>query len=375
MVRPFRFAVVSDPHVALPQTIRNFPGRFHRVEVSIPALEQILQTLETQDLDFLLLPGDLTQHGERENHEWLVDRLHRLPFPSYVVPGNHDIIVRDGCDHTLSLQDFPTVYRQFGYTHATPYYHQELLPGIHLLGLNSIAFHPDGKQFYSGYVDAEQLAWLSQQLEILRAQWVMVAIHHNVLEHLPGQAHHPMGRRYIVENRAELIHRLQAGGVQVLFTGHLHVQDIVRAGTLWEITTGSLVSYPHPYRILTVTPQSSGHLQLQVESYRVQRVETVPDLQASSLQWMRDHALPFMVKFLTSPPFHLPIEKAEYYAPELRDFWAAISAGDSYFDYTQLPPEINQKLQSFGAIDAAGQHQPIDNAATLLLPVTLRNVG
>lgn len=80
-LRPFRFAIISDPHIALPHTIRQIPNRFHLVEVSIPVFEAILADLAEADLDFLLLPGDLTQHGERENHEWLVNRLRQLPFP------------------------------------------------------------------------------------------------------------------------------------------------------------------------------------------------------------------------------------------------------------------------------------------------------
>ncbi|NEQ54580.1 MAG: metallophosphoesterase, partial [Leptolyngbya sp. SIO3F4] len=63
-----RFAVVSDLHIALPHTVWDSPKRFHLVEVSIPAFEQILDHLEQVGIDFLLLPGDLVQHGERENH-------------------------------------------------------------------------------------------------------------------------------------------------------------------------------------------------------------------------------------------------------------------------------------------------------------------
>jgi len=365
MVRPLRFAIISDPHIARPHTIAPTPQRFHLVEVSIPAMEQILRSLETQALDFLLLPGDLTQHGERENHDWLVNRLRQLPFPAYVVPGNHDIITRDGSDRTIGLAEFPPLYRDFGYSGDRPYYHQELAPGAHLIGLNSIAFDDEGQQLFSGFVDGAQLDWLTQMLEKLRLEWVMVAIHHNVLEHLPGQSRHPMGRRYITKNRDELMRRLRQGGVKLLFTGHLHVQDIAQAGDLWEITTGSLVSYPHPYRILTLTPQPTGAMQLAIESQRVQAVPDWPDLQTTSRQWMRDRSQHFMVKFLTSPPFNLPVEKAEFYAPELQDFWATVSAGDGLFDYAHLPPELNRVFQAFGAVDAAGRHRPIDNQATL----------
>jgi len=367
MSRPFRFAIVSDPHVTLPHTIHNHPNRFHLVEVSIPSLESILQTLTHRGLDFLLLPGDLTQHGERENHEWLAARLKQLPFPAYVVPGNHDVITRDGSDRTVSLRDFTQIYQDFGYTGDRPYYHRELLPGIHLLGLNSIAFDDVGNQFYTGYVDDAQLAWLDEQLAALQGTWVMVMIHHNVLEHLPGQSRHPLGQRYILENRQALMQRLAAAGVHLIFTGHLHVQDIAQEQTLWEITTGSLVSYPHPYRIVTATPQTAA-TQIQVETFRVAAVADWPDLQATSMRWMRDRAVPFMVKLLTCPPFNLSVPEAEQYAPELKDFWASIAAGDSDFDFPHLPPAVNQALKTFGAVDAEGRHCPIDNHATLVLP-------
>ncbi|MEL6382152.1 MAG: metallophosphoesterase [Cyanobacteria bacterium J06626_18] len=368
MMRPFRFAVVSDPHVTLPHTLRDMPNRFHLMEVSIPVLERILRSLEAQDLDFLLLPGDLTQHGERENHQWLINRLKALPFPAYVVPGNHDIVSRDGCDRTLSLKDFPDVYRPFGYDSDKPYYCRELLAGVHLIGLNSIAFDEAGQQIPVGYMDDEQLAWLSAQLQALQGQWVMVMIHHNVLEHLPGQANHPLGQRYILQNRTALMPMLEQAGVNLLFTGHLHVQDIAQAGNLWEITTGSLVSYPHPYRVVNAVPQATGHLQLQVETFRISKIEGWPDLQTSSLQWMRDRSTPFMVKLLTCPPFDLSVAKAAELAPNLEDFWADISAGDANFDYPQLPPAINARLKAFGATDDQGSHRPIDNDATLLLP-------
>jgi 3',5'-cyclic AMP phosphodiesterase CpdA len=75
MMLDLRFAVVSDLHIGLPHTLYDHPTRFHLIEVSIPALENVFQHLSQLDLDFLLLPGDLTQHGEPENHIWLRNRL------------------------------------------------------------------------------------------------------------------------------------------------------------------------------------------------------------------------------------------------------------------------------------------------------------
>lgn len=109
MTLNFRFAVVSDLHLALPHTIWNHPSRFHLVEVSISAFQSVLEHLIQLDLDFLLLPGDLTQHGEPENHAWLQQCLTQLPFPVYVVPGNHDVPVMLPINNQLLLRIFPTI--------------------------------------------------------------------------------------------------------------------------------------------------------------------------------------------------------------------------------------------------------------------------
>src|ERR687886_1261514 len=114
----FRFAVVSDLHIGLPHTIWNHPSRFHLVEVSIPALELILEHLKQQEIDFLLLPGDLTQHGEPDNHAWLQQRLAQLPFPAYVVPGNHDVPVVMANEQSIAVCDFPHYYRKCGYSNT-----------------------------------------------------------------------------------------------------------------------------------------------------------------------------------------------------------------------------------------------------------------
>jgi 3',5'-cyclic AMP phosphodiesterase CpdA len=192
----FRFAILSDPHIALPATILNHSNRFHLVEVSIPALKIVLDHLITLDLDFLLIAGDLTQDGEPENHRWLADCLASLPFPVYVVPGNHDVLSLTATENHIGLADFPFYYQQFGYDNPEQiYYQKEISPGVQLIGLNSNQFDDSGKQI--GCLDAAQLEWLKQTLPSLKNDLVMVMIHHNVIEHLPGQSSHELGRRYM----------------------------------------------------------------------------------------------------------------------------------------------------------------------------------
>ena len=357
----FRFAVVSDLHIALPHTIWDHPSRFHLVEVSIPALEIVLEHLEQQKLDFLLLPGDLTQHAEPDNHAWLQERLTQLPFPVYVVPGNHDV--------PSVLADFPHYYRKFGYDNPEQlYYTCEVLPGVRLIGLNSNSFDEQGQQV--GRLDDTQIGWLREVLAKTKHELVMVMVHHNVVEHLPNQSRDQLARRYILENASELLQLLSDSGVQLVFTGHLHVQDIAYSQGVYDITTGSLVSYPHPYRVLEFHQDNYGRNWLQISSHRVESVPNYPTLQQVSRQWVGDRSFPFMLKLLKGPPLNLPQNEAEALAPSLRNFWADIAGGDALFDFPQFPPIARRYFEKFGAIAADGSPTLIDNNTTLLLQKT-----
>jgi 3',5'-cyclic AMP phosphodiesterase CpdA len=361
-----RFAIISDLHIALPHTIWDHPSRFHLVEVSIPALEIILERLSSLDLDFLLLPGDLTQHGEPDNHQWLAQRLAQLPYPAYVIPGNHDLPVAAKTDAAIAPNEFPHYYRKLGYTDTDQlYYTQPLAPGLRLVGLNSNQFTPEGHQI--GAVDAAQLAWLEDVLQTYADEMIVVMIHHNVVEHLPQQSQHPLGRRYMLQNAPALRSLLHTYGVNLVFTGHLHVQDIAHSQGLYDITTGSLVSYPHPYRMLQLQQDASGQCHLQVESGRVESVPGWEDLQTTSREWIGARSHPFMLQLLTQPPLSFDPPAAQTLLPHLRYFWADIANGDTVFDFSHFPQLAQQYFEGFGAIDAQGNAHPIDNTVTLTL--------
>lgn len=358
-----RFGVVSDPHIAIPSTIWDHPSRFHLVEVSIPALEQVLQHFSRLDLDFLLLPGDLTQHGEPENHAWLAERLSQLAFPAYVVPGNHDVPQRQANDRSIGLADFPRYYRAFGYEDEGALDYSRLLrPGVRLIGLNSNDF--DAQGHLVGHLKPEQLAWLEQELAAAEEELVLLMVHHNVVEHLRGQSLHSWGQRYMLQNASQLRRRLQTYGVQLVFTGHLHIQHIARRGNLYDITTGSLVSFPHPYRVVDIESDPEAGIQVNIESYQVGSLPGWPHLQEFSREWMGQRSQPVVVKFLNSSPFCLPLEQAEALAPQLRYFWARVAAGDPELHFPQLPQPAGRCLERL----SHSFRSPPDNCAQLHLP-------
>ncbi|XHU96208.1 MAG: metallophosphoesterase [cyanobacterium endosymbiont of Rhopalodia gibba] len=362
----FRFAIISDPHLAVPYTINHDHTRFSIVEIGILAIEKVFSHLEQLDLDFLLIPGDLTQDGEPDNHYWLQQRLALLPFPVYVVPGNHDIPTLYSTQNTIGLREFPKYYRSHGYSNSHQcYYTHEVLPGVQLIGLNSNKFNEDGKQL--GCLDEKQLTWLEKLLPQLKDQLILIIIHHNVVEHLPRQANHPLGKRYMLDNASLLLELLKNTGCQLIFTGHLHIQDIAYHNNIYEITTGSLVSYPHPYRIIEVERTYQNNINLNIKSHRVDKVPGWENLTTMSRQLLGERSFPFMLKLLIASPFEISMKEAEKLVPSLKYFWADIAEGDNLFDFPEFPTEIRYYFQKFGSVKPDGTPALIDNCARLEL--------
>jgi len=357
----FRFAVLSDLHVALPETVWQNLARIHLVEVGIPALEVALDRISEEDIDFLLVPGDLTQHGEAANHAWIAERFARLPYPVYVIPGNHDIPVLEANEQSIAADEFPGFYRMFGYEDTSrPYYTHEILPGVRLIGLNSNTFDVDGKQ--GGRMDESQLQWLRQTLSKSQAagdELVMVMIHHNVLEHLPNQSTQGMGQRYMLENAAELLDILRAYNVKMVFTGHLHIQDVAYQDGIYDITTGSLISYPHPFRVFQYQTDRYNRCWLQMESHYVESIPGWENLQEQTRELMGNRGQSYMLQLLTQAPLNLPEAEAKELLPSLRYFWTAVAEGDAVFNFSEFPEAAREYFESFGTTTA------IDNRALL----------
>ena len=355
----FRFAVMSDLHVALPETVWQNLARIHLVEVGIPALEVALDRIAEEDIDFLLVPGDLTQHGEKANHAWIAERFARLPYPVYVIPGNHDIPVPEANEQSIAAHEFPNFYRRFGYEDTSrPYYTHEILPGVRLIGLNSNTFDLEGKQV--GRMDESQLQWLRQTLsksQTTNDELVMVMIHHNVLEHLPHQSTQGLGQRYMLENACELLGILRAYNVNMVFTGHLHIQDVAYQDGIYDITTGSLISYPHPFRLFQYQTDRHNCRWLQMESHYVESIPGWDDLQEQTRELMGNRGQSYMLQLLMQAPLNLPEAEAKELVPSLRYFWTAVAEGDAVFNFSEFPEAAREYFESFGTTTA------IDNRA------------
>lgn len=134
---------------------------------------------------------------------------------------------------------------------------------------------------------------------------------------------------------------------------------------VYDITTGSLVSFPHPYRLVEIRLDRETGIHVHIQSYRVGSLPGWPDLQAFSREWMGQRSEPVVVKFLTSAPLHLPLEQAQALAPQLRHFWAGVAAGDPDLAFPDFPQPAGRFLERFSRCFRC----PPDNQAQLhLLP-------
>ncbi len=362
-----RFAIASDLHIALPETIPDIPNRFHLTQFSISAFNKVLSHLSNLNIDFLLLPGDLTQDGEPQNHQWLQEKLNSLPYPVYVIPGNHDIPTIEGTQTKTGYHQFPKYYQNQGYKEYTDTldYTCEVAPNVQLIALNSTQFDKNGEQ--QGQLIPSQLEWLTKILPTLTKKNILVMIHHNIIEHLPRQSKHPLGRQYMLDNAPELLKILKKHQVKVIFTGHLHIQDVSQFKDIYEVTTGSLITYPSPYRILELNTDKNGKNQIEIVSHQVSSLPDKEDYGEFCREWLGDHSFPFLMKLLTSQPINIKEAQAAQYVQQMRYFWADIAKGDSQFNFPSLPPLVNYYFRKFGVKEIKGVPQKIDNNTTIKL--------
>ena len=280
---PARFAVISDLHVfdpALGTTGAAFEAAVSQDRKMIAESEAILtavvQTLAAEPLDFILIPGDLTKDGERASHEMVAAFLQQLEdagIPVFVAPGNHDINNPNAESYagdtatpveSVSPQQFATIYQDFGYGDAIASdpnslsYIAESVEGLRILSIDACRYGPDAEAEgrTGGSLPSESRQWIRTQLQQARAAGVLTIgmLHHGAWEHFDGQK--LLFGDYVLDDYQSIVSEWIADGLRVVFTGHFHAQDVVLTSTLnghfFDIETGSLVTYPCPYRIVNL---------------------------------------------------------------------------------------------------------------------------
>ena len=289
-----RFAVISDMHLydndlgTEGEAWQEYLSQDRKlVEESEEILDAAIMRITSEDVDFILVCGDMTKDGELICHQMAAEYLDELEAkgkPVYVIPGNHDVFNADAeryiGDKTepvdnISPDKFRGIYSEFGYGDAKDMdkdpgslsYVFEPVVGLWILALDSCTYGDEAaKPITEGAIRQETINWLQEVLDrsVREEKAVIAMMHHQLMVHYPAQ-----GKEFpenIVKNAEEIAHLLAQYHVHLVFTGHDHAQDITAAtwesgeDFLFDIGTGSLVTYPSPYRVVEITGDQQCNL-------------------------------------------------------------------------------------------------------------------
>ncbi len=279
------FALLTDPHLAIGEKTDTWKQLTRTEELLRDHLRMIDQT---PDVQFVLLPGDLTKDSEPWNHLAIRQVLTEQRLPVYVIPGNHDARKENlPIEANWGIAQFASFYQGFGPDGTRAYYSLDLTPDLHLIALNSADTADEQMTHtWAGRVDEAQLLWLDRELIANAGKRCMVMLHHNLLPHTRDDHPGTDFANFLLENRDEVLTTLHRHGVQVVLTGHHHVNHIARDGELYEITTAGTGSYPSLHRIFELSP----------DSLRVRTVNHpdrgVADVGLAELEVSREFAMP-----------------------------------------------------------------------------------
>jgi 3',5'-cyclic AMP phosphodiesterase CpdA len=363
-----RFAVFSDPH--LYDTGLGTEGSAFQADMDsdrklLPESREILaaalRRVEEQGAEFLLIPGDLTKDGEEQDHRVMAEALAglaRAGVRAYVVPGNHDILdprsVRyAGGSRTrvpnVTPGEFARIYRDAGYGEAlfrdpgSLSYVTEPVPGLWLLAVDTASYEDNAgrssPETASG-LTAGRAAWIESMLgtALSRQKAVIVMMHHGVVEHFPGQEKY--FSRYLLSDWRQASDMLASYGVRAVFTGHFHAQDIAvrqTAGgrTIYDIETGSLVTFPDPVRMVTL---EEGTQRMRIESSFITELPSFTERGASFREYSKDFVESGTRKIVvrTMRSYGVSGEEAEVLAAQVTDAFVAHFRGDEHFTGTEM---------------------------------------
>jgi 3',5'-cyclic AMP phosphodiesterase CpdA len=270
--------IVADPHLMSEKmtddsdTFNNYLSTVDRMmKYTGFFLDVIEDEVKRNRPDIVVYPGDLTNNGSKVNHQEFEKHLKRVKATGakvYVVPGNHDIgnekalYFRSDKLHlteSITYDEFSKIYDDYGYKDAvskdenTLSYLVKPYQNLWLLMLDTTKDYPEP----GGYLNRDTLKWIVTCSDMAKEEnaEIVVVMHHNLLDHSEI-----IWEDYTLDNNTSVINTLHECDIQVVLSGHIHIQDIkshtsVKTGnTIYDIATSALPVFAHQYGQLTYSP-------------------------------------------------------------------------------------------------------------------------
>ena len=271
-----QIVVVSDIHVMAPELLPEgaetqeawttyYAGERKMLQQSAAIFDQFVDQMIAMRPRLVLITGDLTKDGEILSHNYVINGLERLRWNDInvlVIPGNHAFggsgkALQYNADGTtepvdvMTTDQFAGSYSDYGYYGNTDpnslSYKQEPIEGLVVLGIDS----------HTASISGETLNWLCTKAKEARnaGKQVIAMMHHPLFPHITGA--NLFIDTYTVDGYETVRDALIDAGVNTILTGHFHTSDIAKdwnddeGKAIYDINTGSLISYPFDYRVLT----------------------------------------------------------------------------------------------------------------------------
>ena len=249
-----KFAVITDTHMALygEDGMKMGASSTKIVESTVEALNKI------DDLDFVMVTGDLLLDGEPWNLDLMKAYLDELRAPYYVIAGNHDFAPAKQAKPDkppyvgVSKSTVIWTFQGHGYRGPDAWWGADPMPGLHLIGLDSnVPTH------WGGHIASSESRWLDKELSANRNKVNVVICHHNFVAWCKDDEFGGKFDKFQVDNAAEIrkIFEKYAPSVQLVLTGHRHIGlRHKKVNGINYIVHPAAVSYPNQYTLYTLTP-------------------------------------------------------------------------------------------------------------------------
>ncbi|MBW2057015.1 MAG: metallophosphoesterase [Deltaproteobacteria bacterium] len=254
-----KFAVVTDTHMALygVNGMKMGAASTEIVEKTVRELNKV------EDLDFVVVTGDLLLDGEPWNLDLMKVYLDDLRVPYYVVCGNHDYApasqAKAGKAPYVGVNKAAVIwtFQGHGYRGADAWWGADPMPGLHLIGLDSnVPIH------WGGHIPLSEMKFLDEELYANRDKVNVVFCHHNFVAWCKDDEFGGKFDKFQVDNAPEVrkIFEKYVPAVQLVLSGHRHI------GLRYKTVNGvnyivnpAAVSYPNQYTLYTLTPHKVSY--------------------------------------------------------------------------------------------------------------------
>lgn len=184
-----KIAQISDLHIAA--------GSDAVQEIDVRRnFKQALYSYSVVDSDFIVLSGDLADHGEKGAYEFVAEEMERCKKPWVWIPGNHD-----------DLENAANYFSMPDYVHGKTFDFSMDIKGRHFVFLDNS----------SGEIQLRQMEWIKQQAAEFELIYLFMHYPPCLCGHAFMDSKYPMKHIEKVQEAFESISNI--GGI---FCGHYH---------------------------------------------------------------------------------------------------------------------------------------------------------